>query len=361
MTELYAVLPGILLCHQLLKTPAKRAAVLNLVLRVRTAEGKDAQSITSSEAAAMLDLMIVPTLRQLIIDKYDFEDECKKFAAEVSADLGLAPHEWAPVHFLRFLSIDNAPIYMHWRKLCLQPRISDEALVSAVRKRYAADFEGKQLPSDYDIFRSCKAAPQPQGPNTTYTSPIAADLCHRVEKDDGFARHDSQPYAPPPLTAQQEAGAALRYGMENNFANWRNAHERSEWEHEVLHRLSRDMSGVLFLLPQQFMPLPKMTPDNDIVTNMQCPFKHMVGTVKRQVRKKLLDVIHGDEDEVDVFLGQLYQRFINEAVAEYGNNEKGRTHVRRSWDKQKCICEIRSARSRVCITSLRMAGRMRPG
>ena len=141
---------------------------------MQTADGRDAQSITSSEAAAMLDLVIVPTLRQLIIKKYDFEAECKKFVADVGQELGLAPHEWAHVHFPRFLSIDNAPIHMHWRKLCLQPRISNDAPNRAVRVRYAAAFNGAQLPSDYDIFRSRKFAPPP-GPSTTNTTACVAE------------------------------------------------------------------------------------------------------------------------------------------------------------------------------------------
>ena len=116
----------------------------------------------------------------------------------------------------------------------------------------------------------------------------------------------------------------------------------------MLHRLSRNMPGVLSLLPEQFMPLPKMTPD------MHCPVEPMAGTVKARVSTKLIAVIYGEEEvgvsaeEVGVSAeevgvsAKLYQQFITEAVDKYGNNDKGRTHVRRSWEKQKCICEILS-------------------
>ena len=297
---------------------------------MQTVEGKLAQTITSSEAAAMLDLVIIPTLRERIIQTGDFEQQCRDFAPKV----GLQPHEWARVHFPRFLSIDNAPIHYYWRKVCLQPRISDDALNALVRVEYQNSFDGAQLPSDYDVFRSRKPPP-PQGPDTTYVQRVAHDLAHETRP--AKLPRTAEPYVPPEPTLQQQADALLRQQMEQNFKAWRDKYNGSDWEHEALHRLSLRHDGILSLLPQQFMPLPQCTPD------MHCPVEHMVQTVKLLVRKQLLDVVYDEtSDDVDVFSAKLYQGFIKAAASEYGNNEKGRRHVARSWEKQKCICQILS-------------------
>lgn len=286
----------------------------------------------------MLDLVIIPTLRARIMQQGDFEEECKAFAVKV----GLPEHEWARVHFPRFLSIDNAPVHHYWRKLCLQPRISDAALNDLMRAEYAKDFEGAQLPTNYDVFRARKQMtkpPPPQGPDTTNVPRVVANLTR-------MARPAKQPrYTPPEPTEQQRADEALRASMEKNFESWRKEHAGAQWEHVTLHKLSLLHDGILSLLPQQFMPLPKCTPD------MHCPVEHMVKTVKTLVRKELLDVIYDcDDDSKDVFSAKLYQGFIVKAVSEYGDNDKGRTHVRRSWEKQKCICQILSTPVGVPVT-----------
>ena len=87
-------------------------------------------------------------------------------------------------------------------------------------------------------------------------------------------------------------------------------------------------------MPQQFMPLPEATPD------LHSPIEHLVRSVKACVRDKLMDGM--SDPATDVLSGATYQAWLNEAVLERCNGECGMHALRRSIEKQLCICQILS-------------------
>ena len=102
------------------------------------------------------------------------------------------------------------------------------------------------------------------------------------------------------------------------------------WMQRTLRQLANERKEARVLLPQQFMPLVKTTPD------IHCPVEHMIGTLKAKVKQKAWEHVM----DADLYDAAVWQRWLNEAVAEYGNGVNGRKHISGSFRKQKCICEI---------------------
>jgi len=73
----------------------------------------------------------------------------------------------------------------------------------------------------------------------------------------------------------------------------------------------------------------------------------MVGSIKLYVRQQL--IMHLADEDADLFSAVTYQKWIDEGVKKYGTGDRGRNHVRRSVEKQKCICQILRTPATECV------------
>lgn len=290
---------------------------------MQTSEGKEPQSITSAEFAAMFDLAILPKLRSFYLkttpegepDYEDYKRQCQAFAAK----LQLPPHLWSLVHLPAYISLDNATIHVWARKLCWAPRQREEVLSQYILQRYAEVFNPVP-PATYEIYGP------PAGPDESNAPAVAGFLNPGVQA--------------PALSPEQQEELRRRRIMRTTIAEYNQANN-CRWVQDQLHALSIEKPGMICLVPQQVMPLPHVTPD------IHCPIEHLVGTIKAFVRARLLDF---DVPDAALTFAVTYQRWIDEAVKERGNGDKGRWHMRRSIEKQKCICEILSTAAGVEVT-----------
>lgn len=286
---------------------------------MQTVKGKWPQKTTSAEFAALFDLVILPKLRSFhlrrnddgSVDYEDYAERCRKFAAE---ELKLPKRLWSKVHLPAYISLDNAPIHSWARKLTFRPRQKDEALRAMLGPRFEEDFGlPARLADRFEVFKSAPAVPAPRRKRKRGA----------VQGENVVNPRDAT--SPAAVTAQMNAHIMRTHIREHDAKN------DCSWVQDQLHKLSLSKPGMMCLLPQQWMPLAKVTPD------IHCPIEHMVGTVKAYVRDRLLDFDVPDED---LQYGKTYVGWLEEAVRIKCNGESGRHHLTRSIYKQKCICEI---------------------
>lgn len=263
----------------------------------------------------MLDLVILPKLRSFYLRKkadgsVDYDDyaaQCRKFAVE---KLNLPPAQWSKVHLPAFISLDNASIHEWARKLCFRPRQPEAKLRPYLGECFERDFNmPAHMSEQFQVF-----------PARPGSGPDGSSAVQGVGQFLG-------PVASARAGAEARMSAAT---MRKHITDHDKARECS-WVQDQLHALSLSKPGMICLVPQQVMPLAEVTPD------IHCVIEHLVGTVKRFVHDRLLDFDVPDEA---LDKGVTYQGWLEEAVRERGNGERGRHHVRRSIAKQKCICEI---------------------
>ncbi len=297
---------------------------------MQTREGKAPLSITSAEFAAMLDLAILPALQSFYliwhpplmpgeVDYGFYAWQCRQFAAE----LGLPVTKWNKVFLPAYISLDHAKIHVWARKTCFAPRQPAAKQSLAVAQRYNNDF-GLLAPDDFDLF-----APPP-GPDDNAAVQGVVNMLAGL----GQAQ---QPQPPAQPTINQLRAGIMRETLQEYTQG---DPDGCCWVQNTLHALSVDMAGMMCLLPQQIMPLVEVTPD------IHSPIEHLVATVKWNVRKRLLEFDVADEL---LFKGRTFQDWLNEAVLEFCNGEKGRRHMRGSIDKQKCICQLLRTAERVPV------------
>jgi hypothetical protein len=305
---------------------------------VQNVGGTDAGALVSSEFAAMMDLIILPALRKLYGNTAEqLQAACQCFAEELGLeDAGI---DWCKVTFPAYISFDNASVHEYGRKLLFRPRQSDEKLYKVLCKQYQKDFGEKcDLPTDYDVFAHRRPPPPPPpgpGPDTT--------IAHNLLDAQRGGRQEPSAYVAPPKkeppkqSEQDKRNVLLREILQDNLQTFYDSNGYS-WENWALWQLSCSddeqiaMPGMICLLPQQLMPLPPVTPD------IHSPVEHLVGSVKWHVHSQVIE--HFADSNVDFFSARTYQKWIEDAVEKYGNGERGQRHVRRSVEKQKCICQI---------------------
>lgn len=310
---------------------------------LQTVNGKEAQGLPSSEWAAMLDLVILPELRRFY-EGAGYEAACKSFAKR----LGLDDKHWHKVHLPAFISWDNAPVHRWAHKLVLQPRQADDKVSGLIKQEYEDQLrkgewgdtlQSTAAPSDFgilDVFPERKLQPAAPGPDTSITPVVAQNILARLRQEPVLGGHQkARAYVRPPprLTPQEADDLALRKLMTRRLDSWAIKNEGASWMALQLKQLTFKLPGMLCLLPQQIMPLPKVTPD------IHCPVEHMVNTIKTKVYARVREHLFGE----DMMKGVTYQRWVNDVIEKHCNGEPGRKHVRRSVEKQFWICKIVAA------------------
>lgn len=311
---------------------------------VQTAEGNWPRSTTASEFAAFLDLHVLPLLRQVHMDaprSASFEADCVAFAAE----LGLDPAHSHLVQLPAWISLDNATIHAWARKLMCRPRAPDADVEAFVRERFRAQFGDFNGLDNFTLTLGPKPV-QPQPPQL-------ARAPHKRQPK----RHQSHVYGARDQEAVRQAQLDLDQAeFDNRLAAWETADQawrrikhacdrvytrlsehdgqsaagQLSWMQQTLRRLADERKDVRILLPQQFMPLAKVTPDIHSVV------EHMVRTLKHAVKMQALLHLHSDV----LYKARTWQQWLLEAVQDLGNGENGHNHINRSIEKQKCICQI---------------------
>lgn len=290
----------------------------------------------------MLDLVILPTLRAYYMGP-DYEARCDRFATE---RLKLPKSDQHKVQLPAFISWDSAPVHYYGHQLMLSPRQSDEKVSQLIAEAYErAGRAGAwgtgvvgsvQAPTDFnitDVFPERGAPRQPLGPETTNVTHVAHDLTQRSAGAGG--RREAAQLPVRSTSVREVEDARLRRLMQERLARWAIANGGGSWVDLQLRRIGIWLPGMICLLPQQIMPLPRVCPD------IHCPVEHLVGTLKHWVTTKIREERYGDSGKL--YLGVTYQRWVRQAVAERGNGVSGRHHVSRSVEKQRWVCEILAA------------------
>lgn len=283
----------------LLQTQHKPDSVL------QSKEGAPAQAPVSSELAAMFTHSILPILRShyLTPDRgwEAYERQCQDFARRIR----LPRKDWHRVTIPCFFSLDWDTRHTWVRQYVAMPGRSAEHLSACDDATFA---EHGLMVTD--------PPPTPTG---------ATDLLDAL--DLGKRGRHKQMFAS--LQQAEESEHDREAYREQFYAS--TGHDivlRGRWKRS----LSDD--NFITVLPQQYMPLSKVSAD------IHSPVEHMVGTLKRQVRKLLLG---SDFNDVELWKGRTYQQFINKAVASRGNGDDGKHHIGKSVEKQVIICRILAA------------------
>ncbi|MGV0990574.1 hypothetical protein [Limnohabitans sp.] len=283
----------------------------------------------------MLDHHIIPELRKCYTDG-DFDQACKDFAELIGK-----PDEWRSIQFPAFLSVDSASIHMWAKQLMTTPRVPIEQINEKLRQRAADEFGDAEFATApwQPVAPPPPAAPQPQAEGTV-SAGVGAML--------GFKAPAREPTPPPPTAAEQAAAAQARADAAKRDRaaevvqiklDAQLLHYKRENGVDFIDVAMRELANadpaMRCIFPQQWMPLAKCTPD------VHSPVEHMVGMIKDHLRDCIRENLHNEDDML--FKAATYQRWVRAAAADKGSGEVGQQRIRRSIDKQKCICQILAA------------------
>lgn len=286
-------------------------------IAVQNMQGGLAGSIVASEMAAMFEFAILPKVRSYYAapNTPQFEQQCKDFGAQI----GLPARDWPLVHVPAFLSIDNATIHAHMRKLIAAPRVPPSRL-EADRRAVLGQLVG-ELPAQIEPrFTDPQPAPQPP------PLPRAANLT------DPTTHRELAQYRRAQLEAQLEDTRQRR--LQQELEQRRRADPRADPWDLYLWREAQWRPGMRCILLEQWQPLSKVSPE------LHCTVEHMVGTSKRFVKE---GVLNWDQSDAALLKGVTYQQLVLQAVEQRGNGPAGLKHIRGSVRKLPVIARILAA------------------
>lgn len=275
---------------------------------MQTKEGSQAQAPVSSELAAMFTHAILPTLRSHYYNPNkpgmgwrDYEDKCQEFAERI----GLPEDEWYRVTIPCFFSLDWDTRHTWVRQYIAMPGRGADHLAAFDELTF----------TEKGITKSQPCRP----PEAAFDLNDALDPAKRaLQLQMMKSLREVQQSADERETFRADFYKAENYDMVHH-ARWKK---------------SISDNNFLTVLPQQFMPLSKVSAD------IHSTVEHMVGTIKGEVRRLLLASDFGD---AELWKGRTYQSFVNKAVASRGNGAKGKHHIGKSTEKQRIICRILAA------------------
>lgn len=270
-------------------------------------EGVEPSGPVASELVAMFCFEVLPTLQRHFLPENPtpaqvnaFKKLCKAHAKK----LGLRPEQWPLVTLPCFISLDWDPRHTWLRKVLAVPRITGARLRATRNEALDAALQGSS---------QAQAAA-----NVAAAAGTARDAAQRGGFSNALKRQREQ--VEPDLKERLAAYIEKHKVDPELLALWEMALVKPElW---------------ITLIPHQFMPLSKVSPD------MHCVVEHMVGTIKRTVKKDLLE---GDLYSKDLWKGRTYQVALKTAVEEKGCGTDGLLHIEGSVGKQPLICEILAA------------------
>lgn len=278
---------------------------------VQTVEGKEALSTVGSELAAMFSHVVLPTLQSHYIDTSDpdwrlkYQQDCLNFAKD---KLKLPRNQWHRVTLPCFISMDWDTKHTWVRQFVAMPGRS-------VGARNAVATQAVDL-----HLGVASTTPAPQA-----SADPASDLLDSLDP----SKRQSQLLKAQRLQEQQDVSET----RQRSLMEFEEGCGHNLIDIELCKRATMD-TDFITILPEQCMPLSKISPD------IHSPVEHMVGTLKRAVRKQVLD---GSLVDKALWKGRTYQQFVIAAVKAKGSGSAGRKHIRKSVVKQKIICRILAA------------------
>lgn len=291
--------------------------------------------MTSAEWAAMVDHHILPELRKCYPnDGPEFDALCQKFAKRIGV-----PDKWRDIALPSFISWDNASVHAHARKLLCAPRVPWADINAYVNTRIKEEFN-IDTPAGYEPAtpKPPPRAPAPP-PEGTVMRGMAATL-----RAGRRARPERQRERTPEAEREERRQAAQRQRafeaecikIDAELLKWEQDHGAS-FVDVCKREMAKTQPAMRCIFPQQWMPLIRVTPD------IHSPVEHMVGTIKRYIKMKIRENLGAANSML--FKAKTYQDWVLEAVEKRGNGESGRRHIKRSVDKQKCICQLLAAKT----------------
>lgn len=263
---------------------------------MQTAEGAEARSIVASEMCAMVDLKVLPDLlAHYDTDPINFEQLCRDFALAI----GLPASAYVYVFYPFFFSPDWDPRHAWFRQVMSSSRVPPDEMAQLCGQWAADDFP--------DIWPPRAAKRQ---------------CCGKAQ----------QLHSEPAPT--QEDVAAAKQQLQDALQQWSAEHEGIDYFHWRTWHAARTDKRLRVVLPEQYHPLVKVTPD------LNSPVEHAVGTIKREIRDMLLS---HDLHDPALWKAQLYRAFAEKAVLKRLTGVQGRHHIGGSVRKLPCILKILAA------------------
>ena len=279
-------------------------------------DGLRPRNVVASELAAMFTFAVLPTLRQHYfnpeagLDWEQYRDQCKALAEE----LGLEEEEWHKITLPCLISIDNDAKHAWLRELIAVPGRNLEDLAALDESTF----------SDLGLGQVHHEASPAEPASDLFGSLDAVGRQEHVAKVQRLHEEED--------VKRRQADVVRR---RRDFTDQIRAREKYDPLLRARFEKSREDQAYITAVPVQVMPLVKVTPD------IHSPIEHMVGTVKRHVKRQMLAMLLKKHGELKK--GRTYQRFIENAVRERGNGEAGHHHISSSIYKQEIICRVLAA------------------
>lgn len=279
---------------------------------MQTKEGKQPLSTVSSELAAMFSHVVLPTIQKHYFDDTDPQGKAKyqKACLEFARDkLKLPKGEQHRVTLPCFISMDWDTKHTWVRQFLAMPGRSFSAR-SAVAE--------KAMDLHLGVERSTQQPPQPE-------VEAASNLLDTLV----------------PARRAAHVAKARRLQAHQDLSDSRRQAERDFQSHcgysftdiELCKKATMD-SDFITLIPEQMMPLSKVSPD------VHSPVEHVVGTIKAGVTKMVQE---GSLVDNALRNGVTYQRLVDAVIADKLTGPQGEKHVHSSVTKQEIICKILSS------------------
>lgn len=283
---------------------------------MQTAKGTQAQSMVASELAAMFTFAVLPTLREHYFQQnsghqgwQDYEARCTGFAAY----LGIPPEEQLRITLPFAISMDWDKRHTWVRQFIASPGRCDaarEALDATIQAEHCIAFSHQQM--------------QHHQAQVGGTAGLACDLRELLSVRRAVPEPRTRIFGSLAEVSSRRQAVEADYLMITG----------KDMYLQARHSKSRNVAEFITAIPEQFMPLEKISPD------IHSPVEHMVGTLKRAVRERILD---SDLNDDALWHGRTYQQYIQDAVHERGNGPAGSHHITSSVVKQRIICQILGA------------------
>lgn len=282
---------------------------------MQTMDGKKPQGVVASEMLALLDLDVLPTTLEKLLDVCGCEvgsaghDElCKAYAESI----GL-PHLWPVIYYPFPDSLDNDSRHAYPRRALLQPRLSEQQAEALEAELLAAERRAIIQEVANDLVTRLRAG---GAPLTASFAARAIEIGHLVE-----------------ASTQPERQLALQRIEQRAGMSFRRYHMR---------RLMKDRPWLRILLPHQFMPLCK------VAAEIHMTIEHRVDDVKGDLSGELWQLLCNVVQQEVLFDARRYQEMVLRAV-EQRSNAAGKNAILGSIRKQRQCVRALAAPSDECV------------
>lgn len=290
---------------------------------MQTKDGAIASGLVGSEVLALLCLVMLPEMLHRLLARCGCEvgssghDElCKAYADAIGH-----PQLWPYIYYPFPLSLDNDSRHAWGRDSLLQPRLTDKQAAALEKELQTAERNAVIR----DIAEHIMAGMRSRMRVTEQLARIVIELAKEQERD-------------PEQRKQALDRIEQRTGLPFRLAEKR--------------RLMKDRPWLRIVLPQQFMPLTKVSPE------INMPVEHRVDDVKGDLCDSVWQLLCTVLEERILFDARTYQLMVELAVQKR-SNEAGRNAIFGSIRKQRQCCRALAANTDECVVLIRPSKKWR--